>query len=161
MKEKTCCFTGHRHIPEDDLNIIKNKLKKEVIKLIDQGVCYFGAGGALGFDTIAAQTVLELKNDYPNIKLILVLPCKNQTYHWQEKDKKVFEDIKKRCDKYVYTSEEYNSQCMKKRNRHLVDNSSYCICYLTRDIGGTAYTVHYAQKKGLEIINIADIANIF
>ena len=155
MKEKTCCFTGHRNIPKVDYSLIKEKLKKEIIKLIEQDVCYFGAGGALGFDTIAAQTVLELKEVYPNIKLILVLPCKNQTYRWQEKDKEVYEDIKRRCDKYVYIAEEFSSQCMLKRNRRLVDNSKYCICYLTREQGGTAYTVKYAINKGLNVINIA------
>lgn len=159
MKEKTCCFTGHRSIPKEDYSIIKERLKKEIIKLIEQGVCYFGAGGALGFDTIAAQTVLELKEVYPNIKLILVLPCKNQTYRWQEKDKEIYEDIKRKCDKYVYISEEYSSQCMLKRNRHLVDNSNFCICYLTKKQGGTAYTVKYAHEEGLYIVNTAELSN--
>ena len=44
---------------------------------------------------------------------------------------------------------------MAKRNRHLVDNSSVCVAYLTRSGGGTAYTVEYAKKHGLKIINIA------
>ena len=43
---------------------------------------------------------------------------------------------------------------MHKRNRHLVDNSSVCVCYLNRESGGTAYTVRYAKEKGLEIVNI-------
>ncbi len=40
-------------------------------------------------------------------------------------------------------------------NRYLVDNSGVCVCYLTRDAGGTAYTVNYAKRQGLEIINLA------
>lgn len=28
MKEKTCCFTGHRHIPEKDYAVIKEGLEK-------------------------------------------------------------------------------------------------------------------------------------
>ena len=32
---------------------------------------------------------------------------------------------------------------------------SVCVCYLNRESGGTAYTVRYAGKKGLEIINLA------
>ena len=43
---------------------------------------------------------------------------------------------------------------MHKRNRHLVDNSSLCIAYLTKESGGTAYTVNYARQSGLTIINI-------
>ena len=44
---------------------------------------------------------------------------------------------------------------MFKRNRHLIDNSSLCICYLTKNSGGTAFTVNYALKKGLIITNVA------
>ena len=47
---------------------------------------------------------------------------------------------------------------MFERNRKLVDMSTYCICYLTKATGGTAYTVKYAKKKNLQIINIGDTA---
>lgn len=59
-------------------------------------------------------------------------------------------------DKVVYTSERYYNGCMHKRNRHLVDNSSLCICYLTKQNGGTVYTVKYAKEKGFAVVNIAE-----
>lgn len=156
MREKTCCFTGHRKIPPAQYDAIAGRLRKEVIRLIEQGYKYFGAGGALGFDTLAAQTVLQLQGDYPQIKLILVLPCKSQTLGWDKRDIEVYEKIKAKCDKYIYTSDEYTQGCMFKRNRHLVDNSSACICYLTNDKGGTAYTVDYASNTAkIKVINIA------
>ncbi len=74
MKTKTCCFTGHREIKESIQKVVE-VLEIELDKLIENGYCYFGAGGALGFDTIAAQTVLHLREQYPHVKLILVLPC--------------------------------------------------------------------------------------
>lgn len=154
-REKTCCFTGHREIPFLKSAAIQKRLKKTLEDLIGKGYCYFGAGGALGFDTLAAQTVLELKSKYPQIRLILVLPCLSQADRWSDKDKAVYEDIKYRADKVVYTSQEYFSGCMHKRNRHLVDNSSVCICYLTKNTGGTAYTVDYADRNGLKVINMA------
>jgi uncharacterized phage-like protein YoqJ len=156
MIERTCCFTGHRRIPSDKIGEIKTKLKHTLTEIIESGYLYFGVGGALGFDTLAALAILELKKDYPRIRLILVLPCVNQTKGWKEKDVDVYEFIKSQCDKYVYVSREYTSNCMLKRNRHLVDNSSLCICYLTENTGGTAYTVRYAKQKGLRIINIAE-----
>ena len=145
MKEKTVCFTGHRDIPMLKKNAMIKRLKKTLIELIESGYCFFGAGGALGFDTIAAQTVLDLKKDYPHIKLILVLPCISQTRGWNESDIRMYEYIKEAADKYVYTSENYFNGCMQKRNRHLVDNSSVCVCYLTERKGGTDYTVKYAN----------------
>lgn len=156
MKEKTCCFTGHRQIPLGDYQTILQNTEKVVENLISKGFCYFGAGGALGFDTLAALTVLKLKSLYPDIKLILVLPCRTQTRSWSKEDIKIYEDIKSQADKVVFTSEEYTRGCMHKRNRHLVDNSSVCVAYLTDSKGGTAYTVDYAKKQGLDIYNIAD-----
>ena len=157
MKEKTCCFTGHRDIPSGANQRIFAKTEEMIENLIKKGYLYFGAGGALGFDTIAAFAVLKLKERYSNVRLILVLPCLSQTRGWSNEDVKIYEDIKKQADKVVYTSEEYTRGCMHKRNRHLVDNSSACISYLTESKGGTAYTVDYAKKHGLTVYNIADL----
>ena len=153
MKNQTCCFTGHRDVT-DTFGTLKRKLKKVIIELIENGVIYYGCGGALGFDTIAALTVLELKEKYPQIKLIMVLPCKEQDKHWTEKDRQVYLFILEEADKIVYTSENYHKGCMHKRNRHLVDSSGVCICYLKEKSGGTAYTVDYATQKGLNVINL-------
>lgn len=154
-KNRTACFTGHRELPTENLPEISKRLEDTLLALIEQGYCYFGAGGALGFDTLAAQTVLRLRERYPQIRLILVLPCLNQTRGWQQADVDIYEELKRRADKVTYTSESYFRGCMQKRNRHLVDNSSGCICYLTKPTGGTAYTVDYARRRGLRIINIA------
>ncbi len=155
MKDKTCCFTGHRDIPEHEREKVKKLLLFTIEKLIERGVIFFGSGGALGFDTLAAQAVLELKQKYPQIKLIMVYPCKDQTAFWSEKDIAEYNRIKAASDKVVYTSEKYDKSCMFKRNRHLVNHSGYCVCYLTRQTGGTAYTVRYAKENGLAIINLA------
>ena len=155
MKSKTCCFSGHRKIPSTFISDIYIETEKAIETLIKEGYCYFGSGGALGFDTIAAISVIKLRRKYPFIHLILVLPCLSQTRNWMLEDKKTYEKIKKSADKVVYVSKQYTKDCMFRRNRHLVDNSSVCICYLTDQSGGTAYTVNYAEEKGLRIINIA------
>ncbi len=157
MTEKriqTCCFTGHRELPWDRQKLAE-RLEKAIIEQIEKGVRFFGAGGARGFDALSAQTVLNLKKKYPDIKLILVLPCLTQTRGWTTKDVEEYERIMDKADKVVYTSQEYTKGCMFKRNRHLVDGSSVCICYLVKNSGGTAYTVNYAKQQGIEIINIA------
>ncbi len=145
VKLKTCCFTGHRHLPENQKKEIAGRLEKAVVTLIHSGYLYFGTGGALGFDTLCAKTVLRLRQSYPGIKLILVLPCVSQADRWSPEDRAVYQEIMEQADKVVYTSQEYTRDCMFKRNRHLVDNSSTCICYQTKTTGGTAYTVEYAS----------------
>ena len=153
---QTCCFTAHRVIPSGEKETIRHLLETAIEKAIQDGYRFFGAGGALGFDTLAAQTVLTLKQQYPHIRLILVLPCVDQTTGWKQDDIDEYERIKSLADKVVYTSTEYTYGCMHKRNRHLVDNSSLCICYLTKLSGGTAYTVRYAESKKISVFNLAD-----
>ena len=79
----------------------------------------------------------------------------SQADRWSITDKQIYKQIKESADKVVYTAREYTTGCMHKRNRHLVDNSSVCVCYLTENTGGTAYTVNYATSQGLSIINTA------
>lgn len=155
MRNKTCCFTGHRNLPAGwGRWNLATKLEKAIIEQIEKGIQFFGAGGALGFDTLAAQTVLRLREKYTHIKLILVLPCLTQTRGWPTEDVAEYERIKAQADKVVYTAQEYTKGCMFKRNRHLVNHSSVCICYLTKESGGTAYTVNYARENGLEVVNV-------
>lgn len=74
MREQTCCFTGHRQLPPGERAEIANRLERVLAALYERGVRYYGVGGALGFDTLAAQTVIRLRESYPGMKLILVLP---------------------------------------------------------------------------------------
>ena len=122
MREQTCCFTGHRELPVWGREQLAEKLEDTITGLIDRGIRFYGAGGARGFDTLAAGTVLKLKPSYPKIKLILVLPCLTQTRGWRPEDIAEYERIKAQADKVVYTAQQYARGCMHKRNRHLVDN---------------------------------------
>lgn len=154
-KKITCCFTGHRSILTEEYNIVFKKTLKITECLIKQGYVFFQTGGALGFDTIAALSVLKLKKIYSDVKLVLVLPCFSQTRGWNDNNIVIYEKIKQKADKVIYTSEEYTKGCMQKRNRYLVDYSSACVCYLNHNKGGTFYTVNYARQNNLKIINIA------
>jgi len=156
VKNQTCCFTGHQEIDSSIVLQLHGRLADEIIYLICcQGVRYFVAGGALGFDTLAASTILALKPEFPEIQLILALPCKDQTRGWSDANIKKYNLIFSQADKIVYTSENRCRGCMQKRNRYLVDCSQFCVCYLTKTSGGTAYTTNYAEKQGLIVINLA------
>ncbi|MBQ8209997.1 MAG: DUF1273 family protein [Clostridia bacterium] len=154
MKSRTCCFSGHRDVPVEDVERIKNQLRVEVENLINKGVVFYGTGGARGFDLLAAEVVLELKKKYSHIRLIFVLPCFNQTKYWNKCDKEKYRIIINRADKVKVLSYAYTKDCMLTRNRHLVDNSAYIICYNRKNTGGTDYTVNYAEKQNLKIIRV-------
>ncbi len=155
MRDKTCCFTGHRELPEKGKADIILRTTDAVMELISEGYYRFCAGGALGFDTIAALTVLLLKDLYQQVELHLILPCKDQARGWPPMNQALYLHTLSLADSVTFVSERYTRGCMHRRNRQLVDSSSACICFLTRPTGGTAYTVRYAQSQGLRIIPVA------
>lgn len=154
MRAQTCCFTGHRDIAQDEKQEVKRQLERVLRSLIRKGIRYFGSGGARGFDLMAADVVLQLKKEFPHIRLIMVLPCRDQTRGWRGEDIRNYERILNQADKVVYVQEKYSPGCMQKRNRHLVDHSSVCVAYCTRNTGGTAYTVRYAVENGVYIVSL-------
>jgi uncharacterized phage-like protein YoqJ len=153
-KAKTCCFTGHRQIPREALDPLRRKLEETLEGLIAQDVVYYGCGGAVGFDTLAGFAVLRLKARFPRIKLILVLPCRDQDMRWSETQKADYRELLAGADKITYVSEAYFDGCMQKRNRRLAEHSGVCVAYMTRDSGGTAYTVRCARERGGRVINL-------
>ncbi len=159
IREATCCFTGHRKLGDVQNIEIIAKVKSAVSYLVSRGVTNFRAGGALGFDTLASLAIISLRMDNPDIRLILDLPYPAQSEGWSDKNKGYYEHIKRVADVVNYYGENPKNpkqakELLLKRNRVLVDNSAYCICYLTKKSGGTAYTVDYAKKRGVEVIEI-------
>ncbi len=156
MREQACCFTGHRKISASDLATIKTSLPGLILDMIHKGYRVFYTGGAIGFDTEAALAVLNLRDEYKDIKLVAVLPCDDQTRGWRARDVEVYNDIKERCNEVVYTAHEYHRGCMFVRNRYMVDNSRACIAFLKHKKGGTAYTMEYAILNNLYVVNLAE-----
>lgn len=153
--KKACCFTGHRRIAFSHLQVLKEKLKKEILTLIDSGITEFIAGGALGFDTLVATVVLGIKKEYPDVKLSLYLPCPEQDKKWSDKDKAMYRDILKSADNVKYLFDRYVDGCMLERNRAMVNDAVICIAYHDgRARSGTAMTVNYAKKCGVPVINL-------
>lgn len=104
MKDKTVCFSGHRSLTDENVKEIEALLHDVIVALIECGYKYFGVSGALGFDTLAAKEILRLKGNYEHIKLILILPCRDQTMFWQKNDVILYDKIMHRADKIVYMS---------------------------------------------------------
>lgn len=154
---KTVCFTGHRYIPAAHRASLIEALKRETERQIQSGATVFRAGGALGFDTLAAITVLKLKKIYPHIRLELILPCPTQADGWEESDRILYRKILDHADAHLYVSQSYYDGVLRLRNRRLVEGADVCIAYLTRSSGsGSAYTSMLALQSGLEYVNLGD-----
>ena len=117
----------------------------------------FIAGGALGFDTMAAEAVIEMRKKYPHIKLILYIPCYGQSKKWTDNQKYKYRIILSKADEVIYVTEkEYSEECMQLRNMKMIRDSSFCIAFCLLSNSGTGLTLRNAEAVGIDIINIAD-----
>lgn len=151
----TVCFTGHRAIPARDAIDLTLRLDRQLEQLYAQGFRCFMDGGARGFDLLAAERVLALRQRHFDVHLVMVLPCGDQTLRWPERDCRRYESILYAADETRVLAPSYYRGCMLVRNRHMVDRSALCLCYLNRAKGGTVSTVAYALRRQLPVINIA------
>ncbi len=156
-KNFTCCFTGHRQIAPEHAQALPAAVAYGVRSLIAQGYFIFAAGGALGFDTLAAETVLGLKAEFSQLKLVIVAPCANQADGWLASNRRRYERLRQAADDYICLEAAYTPGCMRKRNRYLVEMSGACLAYCLRPRTGSAQTVSYAAAQGLDVIDVVPL----
>ena len=152
----TVSFTGHREAYSEEL---REKLRDTLDRLINEGADTFCAGGAAGFDTLAAETVLGLREEYPWISLKLILPCSPevQSGKFPPHARKLYFDILKNADSVETISTCYTKDCMRLRNMRLISLADVCVCFYNEEarfVSGTGQTVRMAEKKGIRIINL-------
>lgn len=152
----TCCFTGHRDLPIGMDEEIWRRVYVCLEPLLKEGVRYFGVGGALGFDTLMAEKLLELRESRTQLRVILVQPFRGYQSRWTPAQQARAAAVERRVDKVVVCRQTPGRGAFLARDRHLVDGSGYCIAWCTRNTGGTAYTLRYAQQQGLRVWNVAE-----
>ena len=158
-RANVCCFTGHR--PEslylyDEEDAVYAHIFKAVEDAIFDRYTVFMCGGCRGGDFLFGEAVVELRNIYPEIRLVCVLPFRGQAELWSGEERNRYADLLDSADEVICLNDKYQKGCMHERNRALVDGSDVCVAYLERSVGGSAYTYTYALKNNLEVINIYD-----
>ena len=144
-KEITATFMGHKEC----FGLENEAVKAELVKLIEQGVCVFLNGGMGGFDWKCAGILRDLKKEYLHIKSYLVIPYLT----FKVTSPEYFDEII-----YPEGFERYHFKAaIPARNKYMVENSSYALCYVNHGWGGAAQTYEKAIKKGLTLINLGTL----
>ena len=156
-RSETACFAGHKTLAAKDRKMIKNKVAQIAEGLIHLGLKNFLCGGVTGFDTLAGFAVMELRERYPDIRLILILPCRDRNAKWTHAQKAVYRQLLSGADKIHYIADKYNDICILQCNRYMIDHSICCVAYLTQQRNGTACTVRLAKEKRLAVQNLAEL----
>ena len=159
----TCCFSGYR--PEKMPGVLAENaeiptflsapLREAVRAAVAHGFTHFVTGMSRGFDLWAAQTVLRLTDELP-LSLVCAIPFDGQDADWAPAWRELYDRVLRRAAQVYLLSPAYTPGCFHTRNRFLVDAAARLICYYDGQPGGTAYTVRYARRCGLELVNLAD-----
>ena len=154
-KMKTVTFTGHRYIPHNKRSDLCDKIEKVVMENYAKGVRQFLCGMAVGFDLFAAEAVLKIKYEQPDIMLVAVVPFRLQYERWSEMEKLRYQSILSRADKVVVLSEHYYNGCLLRRNDYMLSHCNGVIAYYDGNPkGGTFYTIRKARQMKLPVLNL-------
>ena len=155
MDKKICGITGHRKIPEEYAEQVKQGLLYEIDKAVADGYTCFISGFSDGTELLFAEIVLEKAEKNPALQLEAVLPYRNR-YLKLLKDEKT-KNMLERCAHIEIISENLTSTVYMKRNRFMVNLADRVIAvYDGRDNGGTVSTIRmvHAQRKELREIPV-------
>lgn len=156
-----CAISGHRFaaLPfgSDEMDPRCSALKKAIREIlidliVSKGINVFRTGMALGCDQIVAETIIQLKNIYPQIKLQAFIPCREQYLKWNQAQSARYRALLTHVDDIIQVNDKYNDACMHIRNRSMVDGADILFAIYNGKKGGTSSTISYAQKQGLSIV---------
>ena len=167
LKERTCCFLGHRKI--DFTEELISRLKEIVEDLItEKKVDTFLFGSKSEFVKLCLKVVTELKKKHPHIRRIYVraeFPYIDENYTkylLQSYDHTYYPERMINSGKAAYIE----------RNYEMIDTSRYCVIYYDENympprrksskrdvldyqpISGTKRAYDYAVKKNTVVINL-------
>lgn len=129
---------------------IKKAIEKSLISLLDDGLEWVIVSGQLGIELWAADVVLSLKINYPEVKLAIITPFINQESNWKEENKEFYERILSQAD-FIdsITKREYVSpQQFRLKNQFFLDKSdALLLVYDNEKPGSPKYLYELAQKK--------------
>ena len=152
MNKKVCCISGKRDIPPESEKTIREKLRFQIQKAINDSYTVFICGFARGTDIMAAEIIIDFKKQFGNavdIKLDAYLP-----YDKMRNNKKI-KELLKECDDITSCSPYYHRGCFLVRDKIMADNSDLLIAVTDEEeTGGTGYTIRYAEKIGIPVKRI-------
>lgn len=152
---RRCSFTGHR--PEK-LNITEQEatelLHAAIVDAYRSGYRTFISGMARGVDIWAAELALQEREAHPDIHLICALPHPGFETRWKAEWQRRYGAVLDRADLIKTICPAFSMSSYQKRNEWMVDHSSRVIAFYNGQPGGTANTIQYARKHGVDVVII-------
>ena len=142
--KKACTFFGHRECPDS----IKPELREALVELIENcGVNMFYVGNQGQFDAMVRRALKDFKLEYPHIDYAVVLayPPAAGTGGMDYSDTLLPEGIETVYPRFAISW----------RNRWMLKQSDYVVCYVKHSWGGAAQFLEMAERQKKQIIRLS------
>ena len=161
-RQESCCFTGHRpgklpwgcHEQDPRCLHLKKRIADAVETAYEQGFRHFLCGMAQGCDLYFCECVLGLRERLPGVTVEAAIPCPTRANAWPPDQRARYQALVARCDYETLVSARYTPSCMQRRDRYMVDHASLLIAAFDGSAGGTRYTVEYAMRQKISIVDL-------
>lgn len=161
-RQTSCCFTGHRpgKLPwryneaDPRCQTLKRRIADTVEAAWAGGFRHFLCGMAQGCDLYFCEAVLALRSTHPEITIEAAIPCPHQDGAWPPDQRARYARLVSACDLETLISSRYTPSCMQRRDRYMVDHAALLIAVFNGSPGGTRYTLDYAMRRGLAIVDL-------
>ena len=151
--EKTCCVTGHRDMDTEQMEEIRDALKKEVEKAVEDGYVSFLSSFTGPAEQVFAETVLDLKKDHPDLRLYAVIPYRTKLVRLM--DQEAAKRLLDACEDIIVLKEEYQPNVYTEQNRYLAEHSDRAIIvYDGREKGATVNMIRQVHRNKKEMREI-------
>lgn len=149
MENKVCFLFGHATTPFAALPLIEEAAERHYR---EYGIRAFIVGNRGSFDQYAATAINNLKKQYSDISLLLLLayhPAERPVYLSDGFDNSYYPPLENVPRRYAIV----------RANKYMIDTADTVICYV-KHVGNTRNLLEYAQqrrKNGISILNVADM----
>lgn len=129
---------------------IKKAVEKRLLSFIDEGLKWVVISGQLGVECWAGEVVIDLKKDYPDLQLAVLLPFLEQEANWKEERKNQYYELLSNADFVDAISKKpYESpKQLSMKNRYLVEKTDAILAlYDEEKQGSPDFYIEQAKRK--------------
>lgn len=148
-------ITGYRNyelavFQENDpkITIIKKVLKNRIRSLIENGAKWFIISGALETEIWSGEVILQLKQEYPEIRLAILFPYAHYYEKWNQKNQEKIQSLIQQADYVAYVSKQPYTAATQLTNHTqflLMHSDGCCVLYDPEFEGKCRYFLREVQ----------------
>lgn len=143
------------------VRFIKKALENRLRVLLDEGLEWVIISGQLGVETWAAEVVLDLQEEFPQLKYAVLTPFLEQEKKWNEAKQEKYQMILEQADFHrSLTNRPYEApwQFIEKNKFFLRNSDGMLIIYDEETEGSPKFTKReadlYAEKNDYQVLTI-------